>query len=102
MRRSREISSNRIVKLALDMSKPTREWAEVLAKHYSLRSDELRSTIIRLRDVRMGQRKFCSRIRQQFRFIADEQHRAMFLSWLDSAMQDIEARNSESDEESRI
>ena len=96
-KRTKEITSARIVNCATNYERTTKEWADVLSVRYGCVPEERRALLRQLRQVRMGQRRLCQDIRLEFKFVQDEDKKH-FLDWLDDHMCRIQHRKSESDD----
>jgi len=73
--------------------KSSAEVVEELASIYQWTPEERRSKTNVVRGMRAAQWELCIRIRQHLPFSCSPQKKEEFLSWLDSAVEEVEGRD---------
>ena len=90
------ITTDRLAKAASENpSKSTQELADELTAEYSLTPEERRRCLHLLRGMRVAQRHLCGRIRRAFPMTNGAEEHQEFLGWLQTAMREIEGRDSD-------
>ena len=84
--------AKRLTKMA---DKSSAEVVEKLASIYQWTPEERRSKTNVVRGMRAAQQELCSRIRQHLPFSSSPRKKDEFLSWLESAVEEVEERDSD-------